>query len=61
MSHRLGAVRAADVIVVLRDGEIVEQGTHDDLMAVGGEYAELFELQAKDYLAEAEPARTLLR
>ncbi|GAA3654971.1 ABC transporter ATP-binding protein [Nonomuraea antimicrobica] len=61
VSHRLGAVRAADVIVVLRDGEIVEQGTHDDLMAVGGEYAELFELQAKDYLAEAEPARTLLR
>ncbi|MEV1004171.1 ABC transporter ATP-binding protein [Nonomuraea sp. NPDC050202] len=53
VSHRLGAVRAADLIVVLRDGEIAERGTHDELMADGGGYAELFDLQARDYLAGA--------
>jgi ATP-binding cassette subfamily B protein len=53
VSHRLGAVRAADLIVVLRDGEIAERGTHDELMAAGGGYAELFDLQARDYLAGA--------
>ncbi|MEV0160395.1 ABC transporter ATP-binding protein [Nonomuraea fuscirosea] len=54
VSHRLGAVRAADLIVVLRDGEIAERGTHDELMTAGGGYAELFELQARDYLAGTE-------
>lgn len=46
ISHRLSTVRQADRIVLLRDGRISESGTHDELMALGGDYAELFEIQA---------------
>ncbi|MFI0794835.1 ABC transporter ATP-binding protein [Micromonospora rubida] len=53
ISHRLGAVRDADVIVVLRDGRVVEQADHVTLMATGGEYARLFTLQAAGYQAAA--------
>ncbi|MFI6689997.1 ABC transporter ATP-binding protein [Streptomyces sp. NPDC050485] len=49
VSHRLGAVREADRIVVLADGRITEQGDHGALMARGGEYARLFSLQAQGY------------
>lgn len=49
VSHRLGSVRDADLIVVLGDGRIVEQGTHDDLMAAGEGYCQLFEVQARGY------------
>lgn len=49
ISHRLGTVREADVIVVLQNGRIVEQGGHEELLAAGGTYADLFTLQAKDY------------
>ena len=49
ISHRLGAARLADRILVLRDGEIVEQGTHDELIALGGEYKALFDAQAQWY------------
>jgi ATP-binding cassette subfamily B protein len=52
VSHRLGAVRDADLIVVLRDGQIIERGTHADLIAVDGEYAQLFAVQASGYRAE---------
>ena len=50
ISHRLSAVRDADLIVVLADGRVVEQGRHAALTASGGRYAELFELQASGYL-----------
>ncbi|MET9246882.1 ABC transporter ATP-binding protein [Nonomuraea sp. NPDC003709] len=49
ISHRLGAVREADVIVVLAEGRIAERGSHAELMALGGEYAGLFTLQAQGY------------
>jgi ATP-binding cassette, subfamily B, bacterial len=49
ISHRLSALRDADRIAVLRDGAIVEQGSHEELMAQGGAYAELFGLQARGY------------
>ncbi|MBW6439733.1 ABC transporter ATP-binding protein/permease [Actinoplanes hulinensis] len=49
ISHRLNTVRRADLIVVLEDGRIVEQGDHDTLMASGGGYAALFRLQSEGY------------
>ncbi|QYC42073.1 Alpha-hemolysin translocation ATP-binding protein HlyB [Nonomuraea coxensis DSM 45129] len=52
ISHRLSAVKDADLIVVLAEGRVAEQGTHATLMASGGEYARLFTLQASGYAVE---------
>ncbi len=49
ISHRFSTVRMADRILVLADGALVEQGSHHQLVALGGRYAELFELQAAGY------------
>ncbi|MEV4417894.1 ABC transporter ATP-binding protein, partial [Catellatospora sp. NPDC049609] len=49
VSHRFSTVRAADLIVVLRDGAVAELGGHDELMARGGLYHDLFTLQARAY------------
>ena len=49
ISHRFSTVRMADRIVVLADGRIAEDGDHRRLMALGGRYAEMFELQAASY------------
>jgi ATP-binding cassette, subfamily B, bacterial len=56
ISHRLGAVRDADRIVVLDGGVIVEHGTHPELLAAGGEYARLFEMQAHAYQPDTADA-----
>ena len=57
ISHRFSTVRKADRIIVLDDGQVVEQGSHDELVSAGGHYAELFALQAARYV-EAEEVLT---
>lgn len=54
ISHRLSTTRMADKIYMLENGEIVECGTHEELMAINGKYAEMFTLQAKKYAGEDE-------
>ncbi len=49
ISHRFSTVRMADKIVVMAGGEIIEQGTHEELVQLGGRYARLFALQAAGY------------
>jgi ATP-binding cassette, subfamily B, bacterial len=59
IAHRLSTIKAADRIIVLRKGEIIEEGSHGQLMAQGGHYAELyntyFRHQSLDYNPEQEP------
>jgi ATP-binding cassette, subfamily B, bacterial len=49
ISHRFSTVRSADRILVLENGKIAEEGTHDQLASQGGRYAEMFEMQASSY------------
>ena len=49
ISHRFSTVRMADQIVVLKQGQIQERGTHEELLDANGEYARLFKLQAAGY------------
>ena len=53
IAHRLSTVREADQILVVDDGRIVEQGDHDELLAQGGLYAELYQTQ---FAAQERPA-----
>ena len=57
VSHRLSSATIASKIIVLENGRIVEEGNHEQLMRLGGKYAELFTTQAKHYI-ESTPADT---
>jgi ABC-type multidrug transport system fused ATPase/permease subunit len=56
IAHRIRTIRNADQIIVLKDGRIVEQGKHDDLIAKGGLYKEIYDVQLKD---QEELARSM--
>jgi len=58
ISHRFSTVRQADRICVLEHGRVVELGTHDELMALGGRYHTMFDLQAQRFSAEADEEGT---
>ena len=52
ISHRLSSATLADNIYLVEDGKVVESGSHRELMALGGKYAEMFERQAESYKEE---------
>ena len=54
ISHRLSSVADADIIFVMEHGEIIERGSHDELMEQNGKYADMYTKQAKSYLADLE-------
>ena len=56
IAHRLSTVREADAILVVDDGRIVEQGTHHQLLAAGGRYADLYRTQFAERAADDEVA-----
>ena len=57
ITHRLASVRQADRVYVLHAGAVIEQGTHAELMARGGRYADLYTLQASQYDTTPDAAR----
>ncbi|WP_431909712.1 ABC transporter ATP-binding protein [Micromonospora carbonacea] len=57
ISHRMSSLRDADLLAVLRDGRIIEQGRHEELVDCDGEYATLFATQARGYVEATESTR----
>jgi ATP-binding cassette subfamily B protein len=60
IAHRLSTIRSADQILVLHRGEIVEQGSHDELMALGGRYFKMYQLQQGSSASVPENKETVL-
>ena len=60
VAHRLSTIRNVDRIYVLAGGSIVEQGSHDDLLATGGEFARLYNLQFATEAAPEDQSTTAL-
>jgi ATP-binding cassette subfamily B protein len=61
IAHRLSTVRAADLLLVVEDGRVVERGTHPDLLAAGGRYAELYRTQFAETAADRRLRLATLR
>ncbi len=61
IAHRLSTIADADLIVVMEDGRIIEQGSHDELLARGGRYAAMWARQSAEEEEEAQRRRELLR
>lgn len=55
ISHRLASTRFCDRVLLLSDGSVIEEGTHDELLALGGEYARLYIMQSRYYSDGGEP------
>ena len=51
IAHRLSTIRNADIILVMKDGDIIEQGRHEELLTAGGFYANLYNSQFEDVVA----------
>ena len=52
ISHRLSSVKDADMVFMLEEGRLIEQGTHGELMEQNGKYAHMYQMQAKNYQPE---------
>jgi ATP-binding cassette subfamily B protein len=58
VAHHLNSIRRADIIFVIKDCELVEQGTHEELLQAGGVYADLFKTQAQETNGELKEQTT---